>query len=518
MKNLFSILILMFACMMLSGQSYRVGDLYTAPDGSKGIVYFIHPDGSGGWVVALNDVSSSCAWGDATSDVPGLENQATSFIANLMNDTAGYANTLAIRLHQNNNTSYAAGKVDFAHGWCLPSPAQLRMLSAQWPRISSAVIAAGGSSLASESYWTSAEYSASQAWMYYFGPQNSLSGGASSTSKSSNNRVRAVRSFVYESAEPEVTYLWNTGDNTPDITVTPSQTTTYTVTVTASTGGSDTAQYTIVVDANSSGEFDIVSETPYTWNGVTYSQSGDYTQTFTNAVGCDSVVTLHLTIPYNPEVAITTTSESICVGDEVTLEATLLNSDEILLIPMVSIGDILCTDNTFVTPSDWPAAGKTAMGIVFYVDNTGEHGWAMHLQDQGTSVKWTPSGQYADVPALTNYATARGAMTDLDGYNNTLIIRNAGTATQYPAAYAVDFANGWYLPTAAQLRLLFSELIPINSSLAVVGVAQFPLDSPFYYWSSTENDVNKVWNVRHDGDMYNSSKYSSYRVRGVRNF
>ena len=99
MKNLFSILILMFACMMLSGQSYRVGDLYTAPDSSKGIVYFIHPDGSGGWVVALNDVSSSCAWGDASSDVPGLANQATSFIANLMNDTAGYANTLAIRLH-----------------------------------------------------------------------------------------------------------------------------------------------------------------------------------------------------------------------------------------------------------------------------------------------------------------------------------------------------------------------------------------------------------------------------------
>ena len=34
----------------------------------------------------------------------------------------------------------------------------------------------------------------------------------------------------------------------------------------------------------------------YTWNGETYTQSGDYTQTFTNLAGCDSVVTLHLTI------------------------------------------------------------------------------------------------------------------------------------------------------------------------------------------------------------------------------
>ena len=34
----------------------------------------------------------------------------------------------------------------------------------------------------------------------------------------------------------------------------------------------------------------------FAWNGVTYTESGDYTQTFTNAAGCDSVVTLHLTL------------------------------------------------------------------------------------------------------------------------------------------------------------------------------------------------------------------------------
>ena len=34
----------------------------------------------------------------------------------------------------------------------------------------------------------------------------------------------------------------------------------------------------------------------YTWNGTTYSTSGNYTQTFTSSHGCDSIVTLHLTI------------------------------------------------------------------------------------------------------------------------------------------------------------------------------------------------------------------------------
>ena len=34
----------------------------------------------------------------------------------------------------------------------------------------------------------------------------------------------------------------------------------------------------------------------YTWNDTTYSESGEYTQTYTNAAGCDSIVTLHLTV------------------------------------------------------------------------------------------------------------------------------------------------------------------------------------------------------------------------------
>ena len=45
--------------------------------------------------------------------------------------------------------------------------------------------------------------------------------------------------------------------------------------------------------------YNTVSETAcetYTWNGITYNVSGDYVQMLTAANGCDSVVTLHLTI------------------------------------------------------------------------------------------------------------------------------------------------------------------------------------------------------------------------------
>ena len=43
-------------------------------------------------------------------------------------------------------------------------------------------------------------------------------------------------------------------------------------------------------------EFSASAETSYTWNSETYTESGDYTQTFPMANGCDSIVTLHLTI------------------------------------------------------------------------------------------------------------------------------------------------------------------------------------------------------------------------------
>lgn len=44
-------------------------------------------------------------------------------------------------------------------------------------------------------------------------------------------------------------------------------------------------------------EFDATADgSGYEWNGNTYTESGDYTQVFTNQAGCDSTVTMHLTI------------------------------------------------------------------------------------------------------------------------------------------------------------------------------------------------------------------------------
>ena len=316
-------------------------------------------------------------------------------------------------------------------------------------------------------------------------------------------------------------YLWSTGESSPVISVTPSESSDYTVTVTNSDGCSALANIHLRVNQSNMGDTTATVCYSFDWYEQTnLTTSGDYTRTVSNAAGCDSVVTLHLTVTGAPEFAITVMSDTICLGDSVMLWVNGANAPYIpgIQAPPVAVGDILCTDNSIVKSSAWPVAGKTAKGIVFYVDNTGSHGWAVHLQDQGTSVQWTPSGSYTDISTLTNYTNARDAIADLNGYINTQRIRAAGNATTYPAAYAVDFANGWYLPATGQLRILYSVMVTVNASLQIVGGTQFLMDSGWWYWSSTEYGSSYAWLVLSDGYVYTNLKNLSSRVRSVRAF
>lgn len=91
------------------------------------------------------------------------------------------------------------------------------------------------------------------------------------------------------------TYLWSNGTTDASITVgTPG---TYQVIGYNEAGCNAMASATVNIWQPASSEFTIVTEDPcYTWNNIDYCESGDYTQTLQTVHGCDSVVTLHLTI------------------------------------------------------------------------------------------------------------------------------------------------------------------------------------------------------------------------------
>ena len=158
----------------------------------------------------------------------------------------------------------------------------------------------------SRPYWTSSERSNAQAW-YIQGPNNNATGsfeansGGQFASQSKNNStywyaVRAVHNIVLES-EATYSYLWTpTNETTPDITVSPSSTTEYCVTVTyeGQCPSQDCQTITVLPDTHNVDTVEACGS--YSWHGTTYTTTGVYSYLDPNAGPCQGADTLHLTI------------------------------------------------------------------------------------------------------------------------------------------------------------------------------------------------------------------------------
>lgn len=161
----------------------------------------------------------------------------------------------------------------------------------------------------------------------------------------------------------------------------------------------------------------------------------------------------------------------------------------LLLFPLlsygqtVSIGDIMCVqgnDTIIVHPQDYT---EGAIGVVFYVDESGQHGWALHPQIQAHQIYWSYMNE---LPwGLTGWQSIRDAIYDLDGYENTGFLRAASQYdhSAYPGAWAVDYEHGWYWPALGQLNILFGSAPIVNNSLKIIG--GILLQGPWVYWSSS---------------------------------
>lgn len=192
-----------------------------------------------------------------------------------------------------------------------------------------------------------------------------------------------------------------------------------------------------------------------------------------------------------------------------------------LIVPcvnaQVNVGDILCEGDTIVSPDDFDTVNFKAVGVVFFVNDSGEHGWAIALEDDGLFT-W---GGYGDDTELDNYTSRRSAANDTAGFNNTKAILELGK--DYPAFNAVDFENGWYLPAAGQLKRLYKNLKDVNASIEKAnGLIVKPIG--LTYWSSTEYSDIDAWylitigGLEYTSDGYNDHKDGVRLVRSVRDF
>ena len=190
------------------------------------------------------------------------------------------------------------------------------------------------------------------------------------------------------------------------------------------------------------------------------------------------------------------------------------------------IGDILCEGDQVVSPANFNASTHTPLGVVFYVDNIGKHGWAIDLQDAGDSFTW---GTYDYDTPLNNYPTDRLAIYDLNGYLNTqrIYADNSNDSifiADYQAFHAVDFENGWYLPAIGQLNYLYGNLIEVNAGIYLAGGAPIETSTNWRYWSSTEHGSQGAWFISANGLLFGNGGYgdprknNTFRVRAARNF
>lgn len=103
------------------------------------------------------------------------------------------------------------------------------------------------------------------------------------------------------------TYQWkkdniNISGATNSIYTTPTNSSangSYSVSVTLLGCTSNSNSISVSTYSNSYSIYDTICGGPFIWNGVSYNNSGNFTQTFLSQSGCDSIVTLHLTVHPN---------------------------------------------------------------------------------------------------------------------------------------------------------------------------------------------------------------------------
>lgn len=239
---------------------------------------------------------------------------------------------------------------------------------------------------------------------------------------------------------------------------------------------------------------------------------------------------------------------------EFTVSATFReNSDVAAATGSAAAGDVILSDGTRISASSVsamsPAQVNKAVAVVFYsgsasgilgertlavgLNTSGSVKWALDKTDgekNVESIKCAPSTYNANETAKT--ATFSG---DTDGSDNWSALCEAvndeADASNYPAwtwvnQYAAAnslsgaFGDGWYMPTVAELSVLYRAESVVNRSMRRLGKEE--LVSSF--WSSSQSTREYAayfaWAVDmisgKISDKSKSSKYSSEHVCAVR--
>jgi len=158
-------------------------------------------------------------------------------------------------------------------------------------------------------------------------------------------------------------------------------------------------------------------------------------------------------------------------------------------------------------------------GIVFWIDNSGQHGLIVSLVDISTSSTWSD---------VSGTLIGSAAQSTWNGQSNSLAIIGQNGHTTSAAKKCDDYTNAdygtgifsdWYLPAIDQLSLIYQARYILNKNIE--GTSATNILSLTYYWSSTERTNTLVWFQYFGyGNAYfdYSSKNNTNSVRAIRSF
>jgi len=180
----------------------------------------------------------------------------------------------------------------------------------------------------------------------------------------------------------------------------------------------------------------------------------------------------------------------------------------------------LTIDGSFSSIITYSVGDFAQGGIVFWVDETGQHGLVCAKTDQITGVRWY-AGTYGDTQAKGDGPFSGEANTSIiiaaqvaigdDGTTCAARICNELQITEGGKTY-----GDWYLPSKEELNLMYQNKSTIDASALANDGTAFVNGN---YWSSTENSDNYAYRQFFlDGVQTFTYKSFTYGVRAVRGF
>lgn len=158
-----------------------------------------------------------------------------------------------------------------------------------------------------------------------------------------------------------------------------------------------------------------------------------------------------------------------------------------------------------------------AEGIVAYVDESGEHGLIVSIDE--ATLQWS-----TDYDMLT---IEGGEFSMEDGSRNCKYIREQEDWERiYPAVAWCHAKNAlglssWYLPAIYELETVYTGLEAINATLSKIGATPLSTGVNDSYWSSTEIGPMSAYAFSfYYGEIasYDYDKLNTHQVRAVRKF